>query len=83
MHFLLAFLQININLTLLLARTLQAFGMLNGVWGLGLIVGPAIGGLLSRPHIQVSARNNELIADLLIDTIALIVLHSQHQYHRL
>ena len=32
----------------------QAFGMLNGVWGLGLIVGPAIGGLLSRPHIQVA-----------------------------
>ena len=31
---------------------LKAFGMLNGVWGLGLIVGPAIGGLLSRPAVQ-------------------------------
>jgi hypothetical protein len=31
---------------------LRAFGMLNGVWGLGLIAGPAIGGLLSRPHVQ-------------------------------
>jgi MFS family permease len=31
---------------------LKAFGMLNGIWGLGLIVGPAVGGLLSRPAIQ-------------------------------
>ena len=31
---------------------LKAFGMLSGMWGLGLIVGPAIGGLLSRPAIQ-------------------------------
>ena len=31
---------------------LKAFGMLNGMWGLGLIVGPAVGGLLSRPAIQ-------------------------------
>lgn len=30
----------------------RAFGYINGVWGLGLIVGPAIGGLLSRPAIQ-------------------------------
>lgn len=30
----------------------RAFGFINGVWGLGLIVGPAIGGLLSRPAIQ-------------------------------
>lgn len=31
---------------------MRAFGYINGVWGLGLIVGPAIGGLLSRPVIQ-------------------------------
>jgi hypothetical protein len=30
----------------------RAFGYINGVWGLGLIVGPAIGGMLSRPAIQ-------------------------------
>lgn len=30
----------------------RAFGYINGVWGLGLIVGPAIGGLLSRPAVQ-------------------------------
>ena len=31
---------------------LRGFGWINGVWGLGMIVGPAIGGLLSRPAIQ-------------------------------
>ena len=34
------------------AHEVRAFGYLNGVWGLGLIVGPAIGGLLARPAIQ-------------------------------
>jgi MFS family permease len=31
---------------------LRGFGMLNGIWGLGLIVGPAVGGILSRPAVQ-------------------------------
>lgn len=30
---------------------IQAFGYLNGVWGLGMIVGPAIGGFLARPAV--------------------------------
>jgi MFS family permease len=31
---------------------LRAFGYLNGTWGLGMIVGPAIGGILARPALQ-------------------------------
>jgi len=31
---------------------IRGFGYINGVWGLGLIVGPAVGGLLSRPAVQ-------------------------------
>lgn len=31
---------------------IRAFGYLNGTWGLGMIVGPAIGGALARPAIQ-------------------------------
>ena len=30
----------------------RGFGMMNGTFGLGLIVGPIVGGLLSRPAIQ-------------------------------
>lgn len=30
----------------------RAFGYLNGVWGLSMIVGPVIGGVLARPAIQ-------------------------------
>eukprot|EP01038_Epipyxis_sp_PR26KG_P013214 gene13214-17713_t len=30
----------------------RAFGYLNGIWGLGMIVGPVIGGFFSRPAIQ-------------------------------
>ena len=30
----------------------RAFSYLNGVWGMGLIAGPCLGGLLSRPAIQ-------------------------------
>eukprot|EP01039_Chlorochromonas_danica_P004742 gene4742-5193_t len=29
----------------------QAFGYLNGIWGLGMILGPAIGGFLARPAV--------------------------------
>ena len=29
----------------------RAFGYLTGTWGLGMIIGPVIGGLLSRPKI--------------------------------
>lgn len=31
---------------------MRGFGMINGMWGLGMIVGPSIGGILSRPAIQ-------------------------------
>lgn len=31
---------------------MKAFGYLNSIWGLGLIVGPALGGLLSRVSVQ-------------------------------
>lgn len=31
---------------------LKGFGIINGIWGLGMIVGPFFGGVLSRPAIQ-------------------------------
>jgi len=32
-------------------QELKAFGILNGTWGIGMIVGPVVGGLLSRPAV--------------------------------
>lgn len=31
---------------------MRAFGYLNGCWGLGMIIGPSIGGFLARPAVQ-------------------------------
>ena len=40
------------EISLCKSHEIRGFGMINGIWGLGMIVGPAVGGILSRPAIQ-------------------------------
>jgi len=60
---------------------IRGFGYINGVWGLGMIIGPAIGGLFARPAIQypsifsptgIWGRFPYLLPSLMCSSIALL-----------